>query len=73
MISYRFVPTSSQKGVLFLRHPVVESNFHTKSIAIEFLLIFFTTSMIYVMGMHGWLVNLHECDALWVFLLINML
>ena len=24
MISYRFVPISSQKGVLFLRHPVVE-------------------------------------------------
>ena len=23
MISYRFVPISSQKGVLFLRHPVV--------------------------------------------------
>ena len=22
MISYRFVPISSQKGVLFLRHPV---------------------------------------------------
>ena len=25
MISYRFVPISSQKGVLFLRHPVVIS------------------------------------------------
>ena len=23
MISYRFVPISSQKGVLFLRHPVL--------------------------------------------------
>ena len=23
MISYRFVPISSQKGVLFLRHPLV--------------------------------------------------
>ena len=22
MVSYRFVPISSQKGVLFLRHPV---------------------------------------------------
>ena len=24
MISYRFVPISSQKGVLFLRHPVFD-------------------------------------------------
>ena len=24
MISYHFVPISSQKGVLFLRHPVYE-------------------------------------------------
>ena len=29
MISYRFVPISSQKGVLFLRHPVfLESGVH---------------------------------------------
>ena len=26
MISYRFVPISSQKGVLFLRHPVDLAN-----------------------------------------------
>ena len=27
MISCRFVPVSSQKGVLFLRHPVYVENF----------------------------------------------
>ena len=26
MISYDFVPISSQKGVLFLRHPVVDAD-----------------------------------------------
>ena len=28
MISYRFVPISSQKGVLFLRHPVFVSSLY---------------------------------------------
>ena len=30
MISYRFVPISSQKGVLFLRHPVEAAVFRTR-------------------------------------------
>ena len=33
MISYRFVPISSQKGVLFLRHPV---NYDRKHMTIAF-------------------------------------
>ena len=60
MISYRFVPISSQKGVLFLRHPVYPAqassfctHYHGK---VERTFVSFTNpSFIYILNDQFWL------------------
>ena len=43
-MSYRFIPISSQKGVLFLRHPVVFCN----------IVVILCIVVLYFVGGRGW-------------------